>query len=260
MNRPTRPIKITRVSGGRVKKTDDLVVREVPVTVQVNGKEYAVLMASPVDLDALAVGFLVGEGAVTDATNIDEVHVDERTFTVRVSLSGEFDALRRRGLVTSGCAAVALFKGALDLTGLAPVRARTRFPASHISKMVMALNSRSETFRKTGGIHAAAIADKNDILLFAEDIGRHNAVDKLVGRALLDSRPLYGTMLVLTGRVSSEIVVKAARSRVPVVVSRAAPTDMAVRLAKSLGVTLAGFVRGKRINVYSKEWRIKNDE
>lgn len=221
-----------------------------------NGFEYAVLMATPTDLKQLTLGFLLGEGAITRATTVERVEIDRREWVVRVQLSGEFDSTRKRGLVTSGCAAVALYKGAFGLAGVGRVRSRLRLGAGEVRKLVSRMIRRCDTYQQTGGIHSAAIAHKGGILLFAEDVGRHNAVDKVIGQAYLDSTELSDKVLLCTGRISSEILIKAARSGLPVVVSRTSPTDLSVRLANKLGITLIGFVRGGNVSIYSGMQRI----
>lgn len=253
----TRRISISRFFAGEVKKMQDTLVREVPVTVRLNESDYAVLMSTPAKLDLLAVGFLLGEGAIGKRSKVDNITVNRRDWVVDVYASGECNTVRKRGLVTSGCAAVALFKGAFSTAGLRPVRSRVKVRADLFKELADELNRLSETFRETGGIHAAALADGEGIITFAEDVGRHNAVDKVIGKAFLEEFDFGDKILIGSGRVSSEILVKCARRGIPVVASRTAPTDLAVRLAKKLGITLVGFVRGARMNVYSKENRIE---
>jgi FdhD protein len=248
--------KVKHIKGGSVRTADEKIVREVPISVYLNGSEYAVLMATPTELEALAMGFLLGEGAIGRAISVDGISINRREWIVDVSLSGEFDATRKRGLVTSGCAAVALYKGALELAGVERVKSRLRLGAGEVRKLVSDLNRRCEAYRETGGIHSAALAGANGIVLFGEDVGRHNAVDKVIGRAYIDRMEMHDKVLVSTGRISSEILVKAARAGIPVVVSRTAPTDLSVRLAGKLGITLIGFVRGGNVSVYTGMQRV----
>ena len=115
---------------------------------------------------------------------------------------------------------------------------------------------RSEVFKATGGVHSAALCDTKNILVFNEDIGRHNAIDKIFGECLLKDIPTDERLVITSGRVSSEILLKVARRNIPIIISKAAPTDLGVKLANDLGMTLLGFVRGKRINAYANEGRI----
>ncbi|MCK5427578.1 MAG: formate dehydrogenase accessory sulfurtransferase FdhD, partial [Thermodesulfovibrionia bacterium] len=115
---------------------------------------------------------------------------------------------------------------------------------------------KSELFRSTGGVHSAALCDAHEMLVFAEDIGRHNAVDKVIGYAFLENIPMQNKILLLSGRLSSEIINKAVRAKVPLLISRAAPTDIAVETAKKYNLTLIGFLRGQKLNVYSNPQRL----
>jgi FdhD protein len=248
--------KVKRIKGGVTRTGVESIVREVPVSVHVNGSEYAVLMATPTDLDALALGFLIGEGVIGPKAKVEDLKVNKREWIVSVSLSGEFDSTRKRGLVTSGCAAIALFKGAFELVGVERVKSRLRMKATAVQKLIGQTTRRSEAYKQTGGIHSASMAGQEGIVLFAEDVGRHNAVDKVIGRAFLDGLETGDKVLLCTGRISSEILVKAARSGIPVVVSRTSPTDLSARLADKLGITLIGFVRGGNVSVYTGAQRI----
>ncbi|HKZ56668.1 MAG TPA: formate dehydrogenase accessory sulfurtransferase FdhD, partial [Thermodesulfovibrionales bacterium] len=115
---------------------------------------------------------------------------------------------------------------------------------------------RSEIFRLTGGVHSAALSDGEKILVFAEDIGRHNAIDKIIGYSILEKIPFAGKLILVSGRLSSEIVSKCSRWGIPIVASRAAPTNLAIEIAETSGITLIGFVRGERINIYTNPQRI----
>jgi FdhD protein len=117
----------------------------------------------------------------------------------------------------------------------------------------------SEVFRTTGGAHSAALCREGEIVVFAEDIGRHNAVDKIFGRCLLDSIGTDGGVIVTSGRISSEILLKVGKRNIPILISKSAPTDLGVKLADDLGITLVGFVRGRRMNIYTHSWRVRAD-
>jgi len=115
---------------------------------------------------------------------------------------------------------------------------------------------RSTVYRATHGVHSAALCDTKSIILFNEDIGRHNAIDKIFGKCLLEDIPMDARIVITSGRISSEILLKVARRRIPVIVSKAAPTNLGVKLAIDLGMTLIGFAKGKRMNIYAHAWRI----
>ncbi len=129
----------------------------------------------------------------------------------------------------------------------------------NIFTLVSDFQHRSQVYRATGGVHSAALCDTKSILVFSEDIGRHNAIDKIFGECILKDIPTGGRIIITSGRISSEILLKVAKRNIPIIISKSAPTDLGVKLANDLGVTLLGFVRGKRINAYTNNWRIGHD-
>jgi FdhD protein len=255
-----RRLKILRIAGQGAEQVEDLVTEEIALSVLAEHRRLAVLLCSPADLEDLVRGFLYTNRFIQRAGDVRSVVVNRATWSAFVGLAPEIDVdrLPARGLVTSGCGSGA----APELAGFLPgagqggvAAAGLRFAPGAISGLMQEFSRRSEAHRQTGGVHAAALADGSGILLFREDIGRHNAVDKVVGAWL--NVGLGGPILLSSGRLSSEIVAKAARCALPVVVSRSAPTDRAVSLAREAGITLVGFARGRRMNVYSAEERIE---
>jgi FdhD protein len=136
------------------------------------------------------------------------------------------------------------------------VESKTKISALEVFELVKEFQHRSQLFKATGGVHSAALCNAKSILIFSEDIGRHNAIDKIFGECILKDIPTGNRILVTSGRVSSEILLKAAKRDIPLLISKSAPTDLGVKLANDLGVTLIGFVRGKRMNVYANDWRV----
>ena len=139
------------------------------------------------------------------------------------------------------------------------VESRTEISTPEVLALVNEVQHRSQIYRATGGVHSAALCDTKDILVFSEDIGRHNAIDKIFGECILNDIATDDHIIITSGRISSEILLKVAKRNVPLIVSKSAPTNLGVRLADDLGVTLVGFVRGKRMNVYTHAWRIATD-
>jgi FdhD protein len=189
--------------------------------------------------------------------------VDERRGVVRVETVGgeEFDreALFKR-LITSGRGSGASFYSVTDVQGQVKVESRVKISTLEVLALVNEFQQRSQIYRATGGVHSAALCDMENILVFSEDIGRHNAIDKIFGECILNDIATEDHIIITSGRVSSEILLKVARRNVPIIVSKSAPTNLGLRLAADLGVTVVGFVRGRRMNVYTHAGRIATDE
>lgn len=254
-------VPILRFSEDEKRRTDDIVVREFPLTIILNNQELVTLLCTPIHLEYLAVGFLSSEGLLKSKDEINKITVDEKRGVVRIETKEETKQageLVFKRLITSGCGRGASFYSAADATGQTKVESQTSISAAQVFELVREFQRRSQIFRTTGGVHSAALCDTEKILIFSEDIGRHNAIDKIFGECILKDLPTEGRIILTSGRVSSEILYKAARRNIPLLISRSAPTDMGVKLADDLGITLIGFVRGKRMNVYANDWRIVN--
>ncbi|RQD74048.1 MAG: formate dehydrogenase accessory sulfurtransferase FdhD, partial [Candidatus Syntrophonatronum acetioxidans] len=150
-----------------------------------------------------------------------------------------------------------IFFSVLDSLTSKPIETEIYFSPAQISTLMKDLQKRADLFRQTGGVHSSALGTAEGIISFCEDIGRHNAVDKLLGECIDKEISLEDKMLITSGRLSSEILLKAAKIGIPVLLSRAAPSSLSVELARKLGITMVGFIRGKRMNIYAGEWRIK---
>ena len=250
--------EVLRVDGDGARTILDLVAEEVPVTIIAGGQEIATLLASPTNLEELAVGFLFSSGLVEDASGIGAVTVDTRAWAVSVALSGDPispDAVNRR-LFASGCGRGVLFYRSGDIAHTAGPRGGISVRPEDILRLMNEFQSASPEYQDTGGVHSAALATAAEILVCREDIGRHNAVDKVLGYALRAGMDLADKILLSSGRISSEIVLKLRKTATPVLVSRSAPTNQAVLHARGADMTLIGFARGRRFNVYSGERRI----
>jgi len=256
----TATVTVVKLSDAISQHLTDTVVREFPLTIVLNDKELVTLLCSPQHLDYLAIGFLASEGLLNSKEDIKRLVVDEPASVVEVealSLAKQAGDVSRR-IITSGCGrGVRLYStGGLP----PPVNSETRLSATEIFALMREFQQRCTLFQATGGTHAAALCSNSEILVFHEDIGRHNALDKVLGQCLLDGIATEDRLLLTSGRVSSEVVLKAARRNIPLLVSKSAPTDLAVKLAQDLSITLLGFVRGTRMNIYANGWRITNDE
>ena len=252
---PVDRFPVQRVTREGRTDIEDSIVRELPLTILLNNKELVTMLCSPSDLDSLAVGFLFSEGLLNNRDEIRGIAVDGRKGVVRVKTSTEPDSsLLFKRLITTGCGRGASFY--TDARGLPKVESRLVISADSVFRLVHDFQHHSLIYRTTGGVHSAALCDTDNILCSAEDIGRHNAIDKIFGHCILNNIPTDNRIIITSGRVSSEIMLKVARGKVPVLISVSAPTDAGVNLASTAGITLVGFVRGGRMNVYAHGWRI----
>lgn len=247
-------IKIKRVDlRSGTEDLTDKVVTETPLTIFINDQEFATLLCSPDKLKELAVGHLISESLISSAKDIKDVSLNPKTWVIRIKLNRKFtpEELEKKRVITSGCGKGQTFYNYRDFTGCEPVKSKIEVAPKIILGLMDEFQKKSVIFKETGGVHSAALCEKNKIIAFAEDIGRHNAVDKIIGEVILKGEDTKDKFLLLSGRISSEILIKAARLKVPLIVSRSAPTNMAVKLAKQLNISLVGFARGNRYNLYT---------
>jgi FdhD protein len=269
---PTRVVPVTRVSGGDVSRTSDVAAAEEPLDIRLHGRSFAVIMRTPGEDRALAAGFLLSERIIHSADDIGAIehcrHPDEAKahHVVDVYLVGDAAARvpqvlesRRQFVANSSCGVCGRSTIEELAAGIAPLPAGASVHLHVIRSLPERLRARQATFDETGGLHGAALFTADGTLIVsAEDVGRHNAVDKLFGSLIIDggSRDATGSVLMVSGRVSFEIVQKAWLARVPVLAAVSAPTSLAVELAERAGMTLVGFVRGDSLNIYAHEGRI----
>ncbi len=249
----TRLVRIVRIGRDGIRTLSDPVIVETPVTIFLNDVELVTLMCSPSHLDELAAGFLFTEGVISGRRDIAKIAVDNNEGAVWLVTKGRrkrFDELLSRRLITTGCGRGLSFHDP-TMDKKLEVRSDLRIQPVQITALMREFQQRSDLYRLTGGAHSAAVCLPSGVVIAREDIGRHSAVDKALGRCVLDGTSTTDAVLVTSGRISSEMIVKAARADMPVIVSKSAPTALAVSLAKDFGITLVGFVRGTRMNVYS---------
>lgn len=259
----TQEVPIRRFEAGRAAAMADRVVTEARVEVDINDGQYRLAMLClPCDLEALAVGFLLGEGALRRREDLAAVEV--AASGDRVEARGDFDAdaleaLARRWTWGTGCGAGGTGRD-LDSPAYAPVGEGITLTPQRLLELARAFGEKATVWRRTGGVHACALAGREGVVLFSEDVGRHNAFDKIMGRALLEGIAVADKLVLTSGRLSAEIVSKAVACGVPVLVSRSAVTGLAVKLARRFGLTLVGFLRGQRMNVYTGHQRITPEQ
>ncbi|MEU3430461.1 formate dehydrogenase accessory sulfurtransferase FdhD [Streptomyces gardneri] len=273
MGRVTERRRVMRIRGGAVNTRPDTLVAEEPLEIRLNGKPIAITMRTPGDDFALAAGFLVSEGVLAAASDVRNIvycagATDDGRNTynvVDVQLAPGVVvpdiSLERNVYTTSSC-------GLCGKASLDAVRTTARFPIADTPPVQLApallsvlperLRAAQRVFDSTGGLHAAALfTEDGELLDVREDVGRHNAVDKLVGRALQEGLlPLERAVLLVSGRASFELAQKAVMAGIPVLAAVSAPSSLAVDLAAETGLTLVGFLRGENMNVYAGEHRI----
>lgn len=237
-----------RVRANRADEVTGEVVREQPLTIWVNGEKFLTLLCSPIKLEALVVGYLWMEKVIEDAADIVRLDVSAVDGRADVTLARPVTLPTER-ILTSGCGGGITFR--IDHRLFPRLRATLRVAPETLALRMKELFAAAIHYRVSRGIHGAALSDGEGLLVVAEDVGRHNAVDKVKGEALMRGIPTEGRILLSTGRVSSEMLLKAARMGAPLVASRTSPTEMAVALAEQLNVTVCGYVRGDSLNLYA---------
>ena len=245
-----REIPCVRVDEQGSREATDPVAEEVPVTVTVNGRQVATAMTSPGGFEEFALGFLFTEGIIRGKGDIDSVQVEKSGVKIITR-----DLLRPVGpkrTILSGCGGSASF---LDPSKLPEVASPLTVPAGEISRLMKEL-LQSDIHRLTGGVHAVGLCRDGELAASAFDIGRHNALDRLCGTALMQGMGLGRSYVLSSGRISSEMVRKCLVAGIPLIASRGATTTLAVSLAEGKGLTVIGFVRGGGMNVYTNPRRV----
>jgi len=229
------------------------VPEELPLTIQINGQEAGTVLCTPEKLNYLTVGFLYLEGVIESMGDVLMVHLEDGVADVRLQTQ---IALPERKIRTSGCGGGVTFQLDADIP---PVESERRIRPEQVSDLMKLLYAYCEAYRDTGGIHTSALSDGEQLLVVSEDLGRHNTLDKIAGECLFREIDTSDGILLTTGRISSEMLFKAARMGTPILISRTAPTSLAVDLARQLNITLIGYARGRRFNVYAHRERIASN-
>ena len=257
--------ELIRYEQGNVHAVLDNVVTEWPVTIMLNGEEFATLVCSPGDIEDLAIGYLASEGVLANYGSLLDLSYDDRAGIVYADIDGVDAWIKESGskrYLTSCCGksrqSFVFYSDARTTRAIDSREVRITYTAC--IGMMDDMQKQSALFRETGGVHNAALFGSDGTLsLLRMDIGRHNALDKLYGYCLRNGVPMEGKVLAFSGRVSSEVLLKAAKMRCEVLLSKSAATDLAIELAGELGITVVGFIRNRSLNVYSHPERIVNE-
>jgi len=254
---------IQRMEHGSFRETQDVVAIEEPLEISVDGRSISITMRTPANDEELALGFLFSEGILRDRSQVAEVsQIDDNRVNIALAGSAGVDLARldRHFYTSSSCGVCGKTSiQALEMAGCPLIpRDRPMVAYALVCGMPEKLRSRQMVFDRTGGLHGAGLFDASGNLIdLREDVGRHNAVDKLFGAAFRQGKlPLNDYVLMLSGRASFELVQKAVMAGIGVIVAVGAPSSLAIELAEQFAVTLIGFARGERFNVYSGAFRL----
>lgn len=248
------PQRYWLLEGNRARAVDGGVIHESMLSIHVNGQELATMMCSPLQQEALAVGFLYSEGLIEDREDLGYVQLNATGALVDVLLRRDDFEPPRRLILTSGCGGGVMLA---ELSAQQPplVSDFVTTPAV-IQERMRDLQSAARLYSAVRGVHTAILANEQGLLVAAEDVGRHNAVDKCAGLAILAGIDTRDTLLLASGRISSEMLGKARRMRCPIVASRTAPTSSALHLARAWGICVVGYLRRGSLRVYTHAERL----
>jgi len=244
----------TLVEAGEARVVPGGVIDESLLSIYVNGESLATMMCSPLQLEALAVGYLYNEGIIECAADIGHLQLNQTKSVADVILRHGDARLPRRMILTSGCGG--------GMTGQELSASQPALPSDFsaspelVLRLMRGLQSAAKLYQAVRGVHTAALGAASGILVSAEDVGRHNAVDKVAGAALLAEIASRDRILLCSGRISSEMLGKARRMAVPIVVSRTAPTSISLALAQAWRICVVGYARRSGMRVYTHPWRI----
>ncbi|GAB7387163.1 formate dehydrogenase accessory sulfurtransferase FdhD [Bacillaceae bacterium] len=240
---------------------DDEIASEYPLTIFINGEEFATVVCTPSALDELVVGFLASEGAIRTYEEIAQLLIDPRQGFAYVDLKRPFRLDPRfytKRRITSCCGkSRQSFYFLSDARTAKKITLQKKIPAEACFRLMHELQASSSLHRETGGVHNVALCTEETLLVTYADIGRHNAIDKLYGYCLKNGIETADKILAFSGRISSEVLLKAAKIGTGILLSKSAPTDLALQLADELGITAVGFIRGEKMNIYTHPERIE---
>jgi FdhD protein len=279
MPEPIHDLDYIEYDGERATTVTRPVIAETPWALYVEKREWVTFMCSPIGLHQLALGFLLSEGVIGGLEDVWQLKVyldEDRVYmyfpdaglngelalptcaeaggSIDVRLRRPAPARPERRILTSGCGGGVTFD---DLAGdRSPLQSDRQVTAAQVSSLMRQLNESATLYRTSRGVHISALSDGERLLVQAEDVGRHNTLDKIRGACMLDGITTQGRLLLSSGRISSEMIVKARKMEAPIVISRTSPTAMSIRLAREWNMTLIGYVRGRQLRVYTGAERV----
>ncbi|MEM5002255.1 formate dehydrogenase accessory sulfurtransferase FdhD [Priestia megaterium] len=261
MNSTVKKRTVLKFKNGEMESVEDKIVTEFPVTVKINEEEFVTMVCSPQYIEDMVIGYLASEGVIRAYKDIKNIWVQEKEGYAHVTidkLNPYFQNLQNKRYITSCCGAsrqgFVFINDALTAKKMNDIS--VELSIKDCFQLMNKLQQSAATFQETGGVHNAALCDKNGFMLSRMDIGRHNALDKLYGYCLKHHISIRDKVVVFSGRISSEILLKVAKIGCEVVLSKSAPTELALNLAEELGITTVGFIRNDSLNIYTCPERI----
>jgi len=251
--------KTIKFDGESFLNLQDEIVTEFPLTLMLDGEEFATMVCTPTDVIDLVVGFLASEGIIRTYPDIKNISVDLEAGFAYIELVNKSivnkDHLSKR-VIGSCCGKSRQFYFLNDMKTAKTVITRNKITVHQCIGLMKQLEQSSIDFHKTGGLHNAALCDGNGLLISRTDIGRHNALDKVYGHLIQNPIPVKDKIIAFSGRVSSEVLLKISKMGVGILLSKSAPSDLALQLAEELGITVVGFIRNNTLNIYTHLERI----
>ncbi|RXT06441.1 formate dehydrogenase accessory sulfurtransferase FdhD [Ammoniphilus sp. CFH 90114] len=251
--------KIIRFYNEGLHEIDDEIAVEFPLTIVVDGEELATMVCTPTQIEELVVGFLASEGLIRVTDEILSMSIDRNRGFAYVELKNKKtinkDFYSKR-FIGSCCGKSRQFYLHNDARTAKTVMSKTNISVEQCFSLMKQMQERSLDFQRTGGVHNAALCTPNELLIERSDIGRHNALDKIYGYCLQERISSKDKIIVFSGRISSEVLLKVAKIGIGIILSKSAPTTLAIELAQDLGITAVGFIRGSALNIYSHPQRI----
>jgi FdhD protein len=249
-------IEIKRYKGDNLEILTDIVIVEEVLNIYVNGKHFTSLMYTPGDNENFIVGFLFCLGVIKGKADIKSIEFRGDNIAMIIISAEAAENYSGIMAITSGCGGGSIRLNLMKKENIVTVLSNYSVAHERIVQNMKSFNAASTLFKETGGVHGCALYSEEKLIIMKEDIGRHNAADKVIGEALLKDINFDDKLMYTTGRVSSDIMLKVIHAGIPVLVSHSAPSNIAIKLAKAANITLIGFVRGDRMNIYSMYNRV----
>ncbi|RWR12420.1 formate dehydrogenase accessory sulfurtransferase FdhD [Siminovitchia fortis] len=252
-------LQVLRYTGKSLIEIEDQAAVEYPLTIHIDNEEFATVVCTPANLKELVVGFLASEGMIRNIGDISSLEIDEHQgfayveLKVKQVISKEYYSKR---MIGSCCGKSRQFYFYNDAKTAKTIMSRQKISAGQCLELMEEMQKSSEEFQLTGGVHNAALCTEDELLFSYSDIGRHNALDKIFGHCLINNISLKDKVIVFSGRISSEVVLKVAKIGAGILISKSAPTTLGIDLAHDLGITAIGFARNGQLNIYTHPERI----